>query len=224
MNPNKKINLRSIFISGFFIMLPIMVTVVAMVFVFNLLDSWLAPYGAYILRFFGVNLPPDWKNIPGFGIVATFILIFVAGLFGTNYLGRRLLKFVDQFMGSVPVINYVYSGIRQLMDVFASSQGTTAFKTVVMVEFPLPGAWSLGFLTTPSFAAARKAAQAKLVNVFIPTCPIPSQGILLMVPENRLRVLPMAVEDAFKMFATLGLVQKERPARVRKPAGKRKRA
>jgi uncharacterized membrane protein len=207
---------RNIFISGLLILIPIAATIVVLGFMFNLLDSWLSPYGAYILRAFGVALPADWKNIPGFGIVATFVLICLTGLFASNYLGRRLLKVVEKFIGSLPLINNVYNGMRQLVEAFSSGQGK-AFKTVVMLEFPQRGNWTLGFLTSESALWAQKAARQTLVNVFIPAAPIPSQGILVLVPRHKLKVLPLSVEEAFKFIATLGLVTGK--AKDRLPAG-----
>jgi uncharacterized membrane protein len=203
--PEKKKTFQKIFISGILILIPIMVTLFILGFMFNLLDSWLSPYGAQILRTLGVDLPHDWKQIPGFGILATFILICLTGLFASNYLGRRMLAVIDQFMASLPLINHVYGGMRQLVDAFSQRQGT-AFKTVVMLEFPSPGIWTLGFLTTPSSTWAKRHVSGDLMNVFVPAAPIPSAGILVMVPRRKLKVLPLSVEEAFKIVATLGIV------------------
>ncbi len=203
--PKDKQTFQKIFISGLLILIPMVVTVAVLVFLFNLLDNWLSPYGAQILRALGANLPDSWNRIPGFGILATFLLICLTGLFASNYLGRRLLDFLDQFLQSVPLIQNLYGGMRQLVDAFTASEGM-AFKTVVMLEFPSTGVWTLGFLTTSSAEWARRVGGADLETVFIPAAPIPSQGLLIMVSRRRLTVLPLSVEAAFKMIATLGLV------------------
>lgn len=203
---------QKIFISGLLILIPIVATLFVLGFLFNFLDSWLSPYGAEILRALGVNLPADWKKVPGFGILATFLLIVGTGLFASHYLGRRLLKLVDSFMGSLPVVNHVYSGMRQLVDAFSASEGT-AFKTVVMLEFPRKGIWTLGFISAPAAAWAQRVLKKKdMVNVFIPAAPLPSQGLLVLVPKSQVKVLPLSVEETFKIIATMGLVSgKEKP-------------
>jgi uncharacterized membrane protein len=209
----EKNSFRKIFIAGLLILIPIVVTIFVLVFLFNFMDSWLSPYGAEILRALGVNLPADWKKVPGFGILATFILICITGLFASNYLGRRLLKIVDNFMGSLPFINVVYSGMRQLVDAFSASKGT-AFKTVVMLEFPAPGIWTLGFISAPAAAWAQRKFKTAMVNVFISASPLPSTGIMVIVPLAKLKVLPLSVEEAFKIIATMGLVPGKENAAV----------
>lgn len=198
---------QTIFISGLFILIPLMVTIVVLVFLFNLFDGWLAPVSNYVLHLTGFQLPAGWKTIPGLGIIATLILIFLAGLFGSNYLGRRVMLLAERIITSIPFVSNVYGGVRQLVKAF-SATGASAFKTVVMFEFPMPGQWTVGFLTTSSLPAASKLAKAKLMNVFVPAAPIPSQGLMVLVPENKLKILPITTEEAFKMLATLGLVQK----------------
>jgi uncharacterized membrane protein len=224
----EKNSFQKIFISGLLILIPIVVTLFVLVFLFNFLDSWLSPYGAEILRALGMNLPPTWNKVPGFGILATFILICITGLFASNYLGRRLLKLVDSFMSSLPVINHVYSGMRQLVDAFSASEGT-AFKTVVLVEFPASGIWTLGFISAPAASWAQREFKTEMVNVFIPATPLPSTGILVLMPRNKLKIVPLSVEETFKIIATMGLVAgKETMAKAEPPVsrqlrGKRRR-
>lgn len=210
MAQESKTTFKGIFISGLFILIPLIVTLAVLVFLFNSFDNWLAPMINYLLQLTGFRLPAGWKRIPGLGIVATVLLIFLAGLFGSHYLGRRILHLAEQLITGIPVVSNIYTGVRQLVKAF-SDAGTTAFKTVVMVEFPGPGQWTMGFLTAPAMPEANRLAKDKLMHVFIPAAPIPSQGLLLQVPASKMKVLPITTEDAFKMLATLGLVQKAGP-------------
>ncbi len=242
MPAENKNTLRKIFFTGLLVLLPIATTVLILVFLFNLLDGWLAPVGGEILRALGVRLPGEMKHVPGFGILATLLLIFLTGVFASNYLGRQILRFGDRLIRSIPVVNSIYSAMRQVVNSF-SATGASAFKKVAIFEYPRRGLWALGFITTPSITAARQATGEELVNVFLPTTPNPTSGFLLMVPFKDLHVLPTTPEEALKIIATVGLIQKEislpeaadrvaraagrrlprssrSPARLRRPGGK----
>jgi uncharacterized membrane protein len=203
-----KNTLKRIFITGFLVLVPIAATLALLVFLFNLFDGWLSPYGGQILRSFGVQLPAEWKRVPGTGILATILLTFLTGLISSHYLGRRLVNTLQNAIERIPLVSNIYGGIRQFLTAFSARDSKT-FQTVVLVEFPKPHMYTIGFLTTASLPAAQKLAKTKLVNVFIPAAPIPSQGLFMMIPVKQVRVLPITVEEAVKMLATLGLVQKE---------------
>ncbi len=212
-NKENKTTLRKIFITGLLILIPIAVTIIILIFLFNLFDGWLSPAGGKILRAFGVRLPIDLQHIPGFGIVATVVLIFLVGLFGSNYLGRQVLHFGDRLIKRVPLVNSIYTAIRQVVTSF-SVTGANAFKTVVLFEYPRKGLWAIGFITSPSLLSAQKIAKQKLVNVFLPTTPNPTSGFLLLIPEKDLHVLPISAESGLKIIATVGLIQNEQQAQA----------
>jgi len=203
--PHKEHPLRRIFISGLLVVIPLAATILVLIFLFNLLDGWLAPMGGQFLRTVGFKLPPELKNIPGFGILATLVLIMLTGLVASNYLGRRVLSFGDRIIRNIPLVSNVYSGVRQLVNAFSGS-GSTAFRTAVLFEFPRKGIWTVGFLTVPAFAAAEQIVRKKMLTIFLPAAPIPSQGVMLLVPTKDVRILPISAEQAFKLIATLGLV------------------
>jgi uncharacterized membrane protein len=200
---------RNIFISGLLVLIPIAATAFILVFLFNMMDGWLAPVGGEVLRSFGFKIPPEYKHIPGFGIVATLLLIFVTGLVANNFIGRKLLQFGDQILKKVPIVKSIYSAMRQAVNSF-SMTGSNAFQTVVMFQYPRPGIWAVGFLTTPSLNAARKIAKQELVNVFLPTTPNPTSGFFLMIPKHEVHVLPITAEEGLKLVATVGLIQIEK--------------
>lgn len=204
-HPRKEHPLRRIFISGLLVVIPLAATILILVFLFNLLDGWLAPMGGQFLRALGFKLPPELKRIPGFGILATLALILVTGLVASNYLGRQVLSFGDRVIRNIPLVSNVYGGVRQLVKAFSGS-GSTAFRTAVLFEFPRKGIWTVGFLTVPAFAAAEQIVRKKLLTVFLPAAPIPSQGVMLLVPAKDVRILPLSTEQAFKLIATLGMV------------------
>ncbi|MBN1595120.1 DUF502 domain-containing protein [candidate division FCPU426 bacterium] len=217
MEPKEhKTTLRGIFISGLLILIPVAATIFIFVFLFNLLDGWLAPMGGEVLRSFGFKIPPQYKHIPGFGIVATLLLVMITGLVASNYLGRKILQFFNHIISNIPVVSSIYSAIRQVVNSI-SMTGSKAFQTVVLFEYPRRGIWSIGFLTTPSLVSAKKFTGQDLVNVFLPTTPNPTSGFFLMIPRKSLKVLPISPEDGLKIVATVGLIQREKA--IAAPAG-----
>ncbi len=198
--------LRKIFITGLVILVPLAVTVAVLVFLFNLLDTWLAPIMNEVLHLAGVPLPAGWKRIPGLGILATVLIVFFTGLVGSNYVGRRLLSFGHRLLKNIPLVKDVYGGVTQLVRVLSSGE-SAPFSTAVLLEFPRSGIWTMGFVTGQASEWVNREAGEELVNVYIPAAPIPTQGLFIQVPRRSLRVLPLSTDDAFKTLATLGLVQ-----------------
>ena len=209
MSTEHKSTIKKVFITGLLVLIPIAATTFVLVFFFNLLKGWLAPAGVQILYLMGIRLPEAWQQLPGFalGILTTLILIFITGVFASNFLGRRILQIGDQLIRSIPLVSSIYSAMRQVVNSF-SVTGASAFKTVVMFEYPRKGLWAMGFMTTFSLPCIQKAAKQKVTNVFLPTTPNPTSGYLLMVPTRDLRVLPISPEEALKIIATVGLIQK----------------
>lgn len=206
MQRKEKKTIRTIFITGLLVLIPIVATAFILMFLFNLLDGWLAPAGGQILRTLGVKLPPDLQRIPGFGIVATVLLIFITGLFASNYLGRQILQFGDKLIKNIPLVNSIYTAMRQVVNSF-SVTGSSAFQKVVMFEYPRKGIWSIGFLTTRSLKAVQEHIGQEMVNVFQPTTPNPTSGYLLMIPVKDVKILPITPEEGLKIIATVGLIQ-----------------
>lgn len=202
--------IRSVFITGLLILIPVVVTLAVLTFLFNFFDRWLTPVVNPILVWGGVPIPQGWGRIPGLGILATALLVFVTGLISRNYFGGRLIRFGHALLNRIPLVKNVYGGVSQLLKALTDA-GATPFRTVVLVEFPRPGVWTLGFVSGDASAVANQTAGEELVNVFVPAAPIPSQGLYLLVARRELRVLPITTEEGFKMLATLGLIQGPRP-------------
>lgn len=206
MSMIKRKGLRQIFITGLVILVPLAVTAAMLVFLFNLIDTWLAPLMNQILRWAGVPLPVGWTRIPGLGILATILIVFFTGLVGSNYLGRRLLSLGHRLLKTIPLVKDVYGGVTQLVRVLSSGE-SAPFSTAVLLEFPRSGIWTMGFVTGQASELLNREAGDELVNVYIPAAPIPTQGLFIQVPKQSLRILPLSTDDAFKTLATLGLVQ-----------------
>jgi uncharacterized membrane protein len=192
--------LRNYLIAGLLIWIPVMVTVWVIRFLSGILDQSL------------VLLPPPWRPealvgqyVPGVGIVLSFILLLVTGVVVRNLFGGQMVQGFENLVRRIPVIGAVYGGAKTFSETVLTDKGKS-FKQVVMVEFPRPGAWSIGFLMAENLAEIRGRTGADLVNVFVPTTPNPTTGFLIAVDRREVHFMDMSVDDAFKMIFTLGVI------------------
>ena len=139
------------------------------------------------------------------------LLTCLIGVLARNYFGKRVIKWIDGALLRVPLLNKVYSATKQVNEAF-SSTNKTAFRTVVLVEFPRPGVHSIGFITSEQHPEVQARTNEKGVCVFVPTTPNPTGGFLLLVPEDKLIKLQMSVPDAIKYIVSLGSILPEGPA------------
>lgn len=135
---------------------------------------------------------------------AVFLIGFV-GLLARNYFGRRIIEWVDSGLLRIPLLNKIYSATKQVNDAF-SSTNKTSFRTVVVVEFPHPGVYSIGFITSEQQEEVQAKTGRKVVCVFVPATPNPTSGFLLMVPEEKVIKLDMSVADGIKYVISLGAI------------------
>ena len=134
-------------------------------------------------------------------------LISVVGLLARYYIGKRMIEWLDAAMMQVPLFNKFYGAIKQVNEAFSGNKNS--FKTVVLVEFPREGMYSVGFLTSEQHAEVQQKTKEKVVAVFIPTTPNPTSGFLVLVPEDKVTKLDMSVADGIKYIVSLGSISPE---------------
>lgn len=140
-------------------------------------------------------------------LLAVFLIGFV-GLLARNYFGKRLIEWVDSALLKIPLLNKIYGATKQVNDAFSSSN-KTAFRTVVLVEFPREGVYSMGFITSEQQEEIQMKTGQKMVCVFIPTTPNPTSGFLVLTPESQVTKLDMSVADGIKYIISLGSIMPE---------------
>jgi uncharacterized membrane protein len=118
-----------------------------------------------------------------------------------------VIDWTDRVLMRVPLLNKFYGAIKQVNDAFAGSKHS--FKTVVLVEFPGPGNYSVGFITSEQQGEIQQKTGKKLISVFVPTTPNPTSGFLILVPEEKLTKLDMSVTNAIKYIVSLGAISQE---------------
>ena len=206
---------RSSFLTGLAVTLPALLTLAAVKWLIGTISSV-----TDVLLFFlprsltheGLVYPNDGKG-PMFGywsLVALLLavaLISVVGVLARYYIGKKIIDWTDRVLMRVPFLNKIYAAIKQVNDAFSGNKHS--FKTVVLVEFPGPGNYSVGFITNEQQGEVQKTAGKNLVSVFIPTTPNPTSGFLILVPEEKVTKLEMSVADAIKYIVSLGSLSPE---------------
>lgn len=199
--------LRKYFLTGLLILLPLIITGYVLVFSFNLVDG--------ILRNFIQLL--TGRTIPGAGFLIMIGLVFLAGLFGTNVVGRKLLAWGEEVLRRIPVVKSIYTATKQVMEAFAL-QRREAFQRVVLLEYPRRGLYSLGFITGEAPAEVKGRIKKDLLNVYLPATP-PTAGVFLIAPREELVFLEMSVEEGLKLLVSGGIITSAPSYRNRRPGG-----
>jgi uncharacterized membrane protein len=184
---------RTSFIAGVIVVVPIAATV--------LILRWLFLYIDGILGLQELTERLLGYSVPGLGVAMTIVLIFVTGIIATSVAGKRLVDYGESLLARVPLFRYLYTGIKQIMVSFAAP-GESRFLQVVLVEFPKKGMRVVGFMTSE----ASTPSGEKLLTVFIPTSPNPTSGYLEIVREREVIRTNISIDDALKMVLSAGKV------------------
>ena len=199
------VTFRNAFISGALLLAPLIVTVWAFTNIVNFVGGTFRP-----LFFFFV--PETFRDRPSltilWDILATIIvIILVTGLgFVSRYVfGKYFVSIGERFMLSIPGVSAVYNTVKQIVDTFGT-QNRNLFNQVVIVQFPRPGVWAIGFLTNKTQGEAQAKTAEEVWTVFVPTSPNPTSGFLILLPRREVIELEMSVGEGMKMVISGGAV------------------
>lgn len=190
--------IRSLFLKGLLAILPLVITLYLLFWFIRTLDNFIG----------GVVVPITGISFPGMGIVFSIGLIILTGFLISNYATAKLAKEIEKLFEKVPLVSKIYTGIKQIISAFTLKDKKT-FNKVVLVEYPRKNTYALGFVTGECQGEVQEKTSAKLVNVFIPTTPNPTSGMLILVPNNEIIYLNMSVEEGLKMIVSAGVVVPE---------------
>ncbi|MBD1159347.1 DUF502 domain-containing protein [Pelagibacterales bacterium SAG-MED19] len=140
--------------------------------------------------------------IPGIEIIISIIFITIVGGLSLSFLGKRILKLIDDLFKRIPFLRTIYSAILQMTESFSNKDNDK--KSVVLIEYPRKGVWAVGFATKENKGEMAKKTNQKLINVFVPTTPNPTSGFLLMFPIDDVIYLNMTFEEASKFIVSAG--------------------
>ena len=186
--------LRNYFITGVVVLIPIGFTLYLSKFLIGL-SSKILPQ----------NINPNSYlpiSIPGIEIIITIIFITIVGGLSLSFIGKRILKLIDDLFKRIPFLRTVYSAILQMTETFSKKDNDK--KSVVLIEYPRKGVWAVGFATKENTGEMAQKTNRKLINVFVPTTPNPTSGFLLMFPIDEVIYLNMSFEEASKFIVSAG--------------------
>ena len=197
-------NLRKWFFAGLLVLVPLAITIWLLEWAISSLDKSL------------LLLPSAWHpdvllpvHIPGLGVILTLAVLLLVGAAVSNFLGKRLIGWWDALLGRIPVVRSIYSSVKQVSDTLFS-EGGNAFRKAVLVEWPSPGKWTIGFVTgVPSgdvLQVLQDGAAEEFLSVYIPTTPNPTSGYMMMFKKSDCQELTMSVDEALKYVVSMGVV------------------
>ena len=192
--------MKKYFITGLLIWIPLVITIWVLKVIFDALDQslLLLPLEFRTESWLGVH-------IPGLGAILTLLTVFLTGVFATNLFGAQLVQLWHDVLHRIPVVNSIYSSVKQISDTLFSSSGQ-AFRKALLVQWPRQGMWTIAFLTgTPGGGVARYLPEDCLA-VYVPTTPNPTGGYFVIVQRKDVIELEMSVDQALKYIISMGVV------------------
>lgn len=193
--------IKNYLLTGLVVWLPVLITIAVLRFIVDLLDSTLAllPKAYRPEQLFGLY-------IPGLGVLFSLLILIVTGMVTTNFLGQKLVKWGESILSRIPLVRSIYNAVKQIINTILSSN-SDAFRTVLLIEYPCKGSWSIAFQTGGATPEMSQKLQEDLVSVYVPTTPNPTSGFLLMLPKKDTVELNMSIDEALKFIISLGVMQ-----------------
>jgi uncharacterized membrane protein len=207
--------LRKYFIAGLLIWIPVVITIWVLRLIVDTLDQSV------------LLLPERWRpealfgmHIPGLGALLTVLIVFVTGVLAANFIGERLVALWNGILQRIPVVNSIYSSVKQVSDTLFSSGGQ-AFRKALLVQWPRDGLWTIAFLTGIPGGDVANHLQGDYLSVYVPTTPNPTGGYFVVVARKDVVELDMSVDEALKYIISMGVVAPGSNGRARLGAARR---
>ena len=192
--------MKKYLITGLLIWIPLVITLWVLKLIVDTLDQSL------------LLLPQQWRtesflgvHIPGLGVILTLVIVFATGVFATNFFGAQLVRLWHGILHRIPVVNSIYSSVKQISDTLFSSSGQ-AFRKALLVQWPCEGMWTIAFLTGTPGGDVVNHLPGDYVSVYVPTTPNPTGGYFVMVARKDVIELDMTVDAALKYIISMGVV------------------
>jgi uncharacterized membrane protein len=223
--------LRKNFLTGFFVAVPFALTIGFMIWLWVQIDEPLQQ----IFNVAGKREGMPWYRmyiaidkseakdfiVPILGLCILLFAILVLGIIVRSIIGRMALGGLENIVARLPIVGMLYMSLKQLGEAFITTDGKTKFQRAVAVQFPYKGVWAIGFVTgkgaqfMPTPPGEPGMDRKVVLTVFVPTTPLPTQGFMLVVPEDETLELDMSVQDALKLVVSGGMISPHESHRQR---------
>lgn len=192
--------MKKYLLTGLLIWIPLVITIWVLKLVVDALDQTL------------LLLPPEWRtesflgvHVPGQGVLLTVLIVLVTGVLSANFIGARLVSLWHGLLHRIPVVNSIYSSVKQVSDTLFSSQGQ-AFRKAVLIQWPSSNLWTIGFVTGTPGGDVADRLPGDFLSVYVPTTPNPTSGYFVIVARADAIELDMSVDAALKYVISMGVV------------------
>lgn len=191
---------RKWLLSGLLVIVPVAITIGVLQWIIGLLDQTLLilPEAWHPDRLIGVH-------IPGFGVLLTLGILLLVGAITSNFLGKKLVLWGDAALNRIPVVRSIYSSVKQVSDTLFSESGK-AFRTAVLLQWPRPDVWTIGFVTGVPGGDVSNYLLGDYLSVYVPTTPNPTGGYFVMLRRSDCIELRMSVDEALRYVISMGVV------------------
>lgn len=191
--------MRSVFLRGIGIIIPLALTYWIFEALLNWVDSILSPA---LERIIG-------RHVPGLGFLTMLVIIFLVGLLTRNLVGRLFFSWLEGVLTSIPFVRSVYSAVKDLVGAFVFGGKGRTFRKVVMIEYPRKSLFTIGFVTNEMAFTAPDGKVIDFFNVYVPNPPNPTSGVLVLVPKTDAIQLSLTIEEGLKLVLSGGIVLPE---------------
>ncbi len=208
--------MRKYFITGLLVLVPLAITAWVLNLVITTMDQslFLLPEEYRKTKLLGYEL----QQLRGLGVILTVVIVFLTGLLTNNLVGNYVLKLWEKLLHRIPVVNSLYSSVKQVSDTLFSSSGN-AFRKAVLIPYPHQKSWTIAFLTGVPGGDVKNHLVGDYVSVYVPTTPNPTSGFFLMMARSDVVELDMSVDTALKYIVSMGVVAPEHvPVHVAAPS------
>jgi uncharacterized membrane protein len=200
MAPLTTPSMRKYFVTGLLVLVPLAITAWVLSLIITTMDQSL------------LLLPERWHptlligyHIPGLGTLLTLLVIFITGLLTRNFIGKQVVHVWELLLTRIPIVNSIYSSVKQVSDTLFSPSGH-AFRKAVLIQYPRDGLWTIAFLTGAPGGDVRNHLLGDYISVYVPTTPNPTSGFFIMLRRADAIELDMTVDAALKYIVSMGVV------------------
>lgn len=193
--------LRNYFLTGIVVAAPLSITVYLLWTFLSFVDDAVTPF--IPARYNPESYLPF--GLPGLGLVVLVLVLTLLGFLTANLVGRSLIRLGEKILDRMPIVRSIYGTLKQVFEMVISTK-SSSFKDVVLIEYPRPGQWSMGFVTNEMKGEIQERTAEDVICIFIPMAPAPTGGFLVFVPRKDVIYLDMSIDEGMKYVFSAGLV------------------
>lgn len=197
--------IKNRFLAGLLVIVPLFIAIAILKFAIEAIDNFISPY---IYKIIGEDM-----RFPFIGLAVTIMLVMLAGIFTSNFIGRKIYGKWENFLLRIPLFSTIYSAAKQLIEGVTVPNKRT-FENVVLVEYPRKGIFVLGFLAN-RITIHDGSGEKEFWSVFLPSSPAPFTGIAVLIPAGEGKILDMTVEQGIRFFVSGSVSAPERIRLIR---------